>query len=62
MKIIFLKGFCTPGFVMNMYGLLLNDPKPSKEKIEGSFDGNICRYKDHKQKPIIMHKILIKIL
>ena len=28
---------------MNMYGLLLNDPKPTKSKIESSFDGNICR-------------------
>ena len=39
----YIKVFCTPGFVMNMYGLLLNDPKPTKAKIESSFDGNICR-------------------
>jgi xanthine dehydrogenase/oxidase len=26
-----------------MYGLLLNDPTPTKDKIESSFDGNICR-------------------
>jgi xanthine dehydrogenase/oxidase len=36
-------GYCTPGFVMNMYSLLLEDQKPSKSKIESSFDGNICR-------------------
>ena len=34
---------CTPGMVMNMYGLLLNNPKPTKQLIENSFDGNICR-------------------
>jgi xanthine dehydrogenase/oxidase len=28
---------------MNMYSLLLEDPAPSKSKIESSFDGNICR-------------------
>ena len=36
-------GWCTPGMVMNMYSLLLNNPKPSKQLIENSFDGNICR-------------------
>ncbi len=36
-------GYCSPGFVMSMYSLLLNDPKPSKAKIENSFDGNLCR-------------------
>lgn len=28
---------------MNMYNLLLNNPKPSKQEIEDSLDGNICR-------------------
>jgi xanthine dehydrogenase/oxidase len=28
---------------MNMYSLLLNNPKPSKSLIENSFDGHICR-------------------
>ncbi|KAG1683136.1 Xanthine dehydrogenase [Nymphon striatum] len=36
-------GYCSPGFVMNMYGILANDPKPTQQKIENSFDGNICR-------------------
>ncbi|EDO48189.1 predicted protein [Nematostella vectensis] len=36
-------GFCSPGMVMNMYSLLKEDIKPSKDKIEESFDGNICR-------------------
>nr|XP_002120933.2 xanthine dehydrogenase/oxidase-like [Ciona intestinalis] len=36
-------GYCTPGFVMNMYSLLSEDPAPTQQKIEDSFDGNICR-------------------
>ena len=28
---------------MNMYSLLLENPKPTKSLIESSFDGNICR-------------------
>eukprot|EP00727_Mastigamoeba_balamuthi_P007120 m51a1_g3028 xanthine dehydrogenase/oxidase, putative (1187) ;mRNA; f:893905-899128 len=36
-------GFCTPGFVMVMYTLLLNHPKPTMAEIEAAFDGNVCR-------------------
>jgi xanthine dehydrogenase/oxidase len=36
-------GYCTPGFVMSMYGLLCDRPKPSAQEIEDSFDGNLCR-------------------
>ena len=36
-------GFCTPGFVMTMYGLLRANPNPSHEEIEKFFDGNLCR-------------------
>ncbi|XP_038627943.1 xanthine dehydrogenase/oxidase-like [Tachyglossus aculeatus] len=36
-------GFCTPGIVMGMYTLLRNNPKPSMEEIENSFQGNLCR-------------------
>ena len=36
-------GWCTPGMVMNMYNLLLENPKPQKQEIEDSMDGNICR-------------------
>lgn len=32
-------GFCTPGFVMSMYSLLRNKPKPSAAEIEKAFDG-----------------------
>ncbi|XP_070285048.1 xanthine dehydrogenase/oxidase isoform X1 [Myotis yumanensis] len=36
-------GFCTPGMVMSMYTLLRNQPKPTVEEIENSFQGNLCR-------------------
>lgn len=34
-------GFCTPGFVMSMYTLLRNNPKPSENEIEGAFHGEL---------------------
>ncbi|RUS90574.1 hypothetical protein EGW08_001662 [Elysia chlorotica] len=36
-------GYCSPGFVMSMYGLLHQQPKPSMAEIEASLDGHICR-------------------
>ncbi|QDZ24669.1 xanthine dehydrogenase [Chloropicon primus] len=36
-------GFCSPGFVMNMYSLLQENSAPTPEDIENRFEGNICR-------------------
>lgn len=36
-------GFCTPGFVMSMCGLLEQDRAPTADTIEHHFDGNLCR-------------------
>jgi xanthine dehydrogenase small subunit len=36
-------GFCTPGFVMSMYGLWLSNEKPSRAEIEKALQGNLCR-------------------
>lgn len=36
-------GFCTPGMIMNAYGLLINDPEPNREKIINSMEENLCR-------------------
>ncbi|CAG5118912.1 unnamed protein product, partial [Candidula unifasciata] len=36
-------GYCTPGMVMNMYGLLHQKPNITSQDIEDNFDGNICR-------------------
>jgi len=36
-------GFCTPGFVMSLYGLWLTDETPSRATIEQALQGNLCR-------------------
>ncbi len=36
-------GFCTPGFVMSLYGLWMRDPDPSRPAIEKALQGNLCR-------------------
>jgi len=36
-------GFCTPGFVMSLYGLWLANSNPSREEIEVALQGNLCR-------------------
>lgn len=36
-------GFCTPGFVMSLYGLWLSNDKPSRAEIERALQGNLCR-------------------
>nr|WP_295470123.1 xanthine dehydrogenase small subunit [Mesorhizobium sp.] len=36
-------GFCTPGFVMSLYGLWMREPWPSEASIEKALQGNLCR-------------------
>jgi xanthine dehydrogenase small subunit len=36
-------GFCTPGFVMSLYGLWLSAEKPGRPEIEKALQGNLCR-------------------
>ena len=36
-------GFCTPGFVMSLYGLWLATEKPNGRQIEKALQGNLCR-------------------
>lgn len=36
-------GFCTPGFVMSLYGLWMNSPNPDNSEIEKALQGNLCR-------------------
>ena len=40
-------GFCTPGMIMNAYGLLLKNPKPSREQIIEEMNYNLCRCGAH---------------
>ena len=36
-------GFCTPGFVMAMFGMYKNKIKPSNDNIDEYLAGNLCR-------------------
>lgn len=40
-------GYCTPGMIMNAYGLLLNNPRPSRSQILEQMEGNLCRCGAH---------------
>jgi carbon-monoxide dehydrogenase small subunit len=36
-------GFCTPGFVMAVAGLLADNPEPDRDEIVEGISGNLCR-------------------
>lgn len=36
-------GYCTPGFIMSLFALYKNHNNPSREIIEDSLSGNLCR-------------------
>src|SRR5260370_8492913 len=36
-------GYCTPGWVMTMDGLLRNNRRPTSQEVEDYFSGNLCR-------------------
>jgi aerobic-type carbon monoxide dehydrogenase small subunit (CoxS/CutS family) len=36
-------GYCTPGMIMNAYGLLLKNPEPSRQEIMDAMENNLCR-------------------
>jgi xanthine dehydrogenase small subunit len=36
-------GFCTPGFVMSMFALWLNEERPGDDRIRDALAGNLCR-------------------
>ena len=40
-------GFCTPGMIMNAYGLLLKNPEPTHEEVVIAMDENLCRCGAH---------------
>ncbi|WP_291568349.1 MULTISPECIES: (2Fe-2S)-binding protein [unclassified Clostridium] len=42
-KMGFQCGYCTPGFIMNCYGLIKNNPHADDETIEEWLQSNICR-------------------
>ncbi len=42
-------GFCTPGMVMAVYGLLKTNPTPDRDEIRRSLRGNTCRCTGYQQ-------------
>lgn len=40
-------GFCTPGMIMNAYGLLLKNPRLTRQQIIAGMDRNLCRCAAH---------------
>lgn len=36
-------GFCTPGFVMSLYALWMQNPQPDTLEVERALQGNLCR-------------------
>lgn len=36
-------GYCTSGMLMSIYGLLLENPQPTREEIKTAISGNLCR-------------------
>jgi len=42
-------GFCTPGMIMNAYGLLLKNPSPDRKEILQGMENNLCRCGAHWQ-------------
>jgi aerobic-type carbon monoxide dehydrogenase small subunit (CoxS/CutS family) len=42
-------GYCTPGMIMNAYGLLQAHPKPTREQIVEGMEGNLCRCGAHQR-------------
>ena len=36
-------GFCTPGIIMSMYGMYVNNVKPTNHNIDKFLSGNLCR-------------------
>jgi aerobic-type carbon monoxide dehydrogenase small subunit (CoxS/CutS family) len=42
-------GFCTPGFLMTVRGLLTNNPDPNEEEIRSALSSNLCRCTGYSQ-------------
>jgi len=42
-------GYCTPGMIMNAYGLLLEKPNPTRDEIVQGMEYNLCRCSAYKR-------------
>ena len=50
-------GFCTPGFLMSAYALLLHNPHPTREEIIDSISGNLCAWRRKGSNPFNSNRI-----
>lgn len=42
-------GYCTPGMIMNAYGLLRQNPRPTRAEIIRGMENNLCRCSAYKR-------------
>lgn len=42
-------GFCTPGMIMKIYGLLIVNPEPTRQEVLDALEENFCRCSAYKQ-------------
>lgn len=42
-------GYCTPGMIIAVYGLLRKNPKPTESDILDALEGNLCRCGAHRR-------------
>ncbi len=42
-------GYCTPGMIMNAYGLLRENPDPTRPEIVAGMNNNLCRCSAYKR-------------
>ncbi len=42
-------GYCTPGMIMNAYGMLLENPRPTRDEIIEGMEQNLCRCGAHQR-------------
>ena len=40
-------GYCTPGMIMNAYGLLMKNPEPTRQEVTDTMEDNLCRCGAH---------------
>ncbi|MDH3691307.1 MAG: FAD binding domain-containing protein, partial [Gammaproteobacteria bacterium] len=50
-------GFCTPGFVMSLFGLYKNNPHPTRQQIDDALAGNLCRCTGYRPIIAAAHKM-----
>ena len=42
-------GYCTPGMIMNAYGMLQENPNPTRDEIVRGMENNLCRCSAYKR-------------